>query len=385
VNLTQWAALGIFALSYGLIMSGKIHRALAAAMGAILMALFVIPAGKLIGYENWPTLALVFGLMVVVSILERVGFFRWAALRTACAVRPDPLHLFIFLPLVVAALSALLGSLTAMLFMTNLTLDITELAGLDALPLLLSEIAAANIGGAATMIGNPPNIILGTFAHIGILEFSTRMIPVALLALSLNIVLFIWLYRVPIFSERSQSSLSSRELEAKLKDSAPRRSASFLRLCQDIDWGSLVFFAGLFLLVGGLEEAGFLKAVSRFMLEGTGTRPALIQSVVLWFSAIISSLIDNVPMAATMAPILKHLSAQGGLALLPIVWAAVLGTDIGGNGTPIGASANVVAVAAYEKRRGRRVSWAAYCRVSYPVMMVVTAFVNFYLIAVLHP
>jgi Na+/H+ antiporter NhaD/arsenite permease-like protein len=385
VNVTQWTALGIFALSYGLIMSGKIHRAVAATLGAILMALFVIPAGKLIAYENWPTLSLVFGLMVVVSILERVGFFRWVALRIARAVRPDPLRLFIVLPLVVAVLSALFGSLTAMLLMTNVTLDVTELAGLDALPLLLSEIAASNIGGVATMIGNPPNIILGTFARVGVLEFSVHMIPVALLALSLNIVLFIWLYRVPIFSERSPSSLSLRELEAKLRDSAPRRSDSLLRLYRDIDWGSLVFFAGLFLIAGGLEEAGFLEAVSRFMLEGTGTRPALIQSVVLWFSAIASSFIDNVPMAATMAPILNHLSTQGGLALLPIVWAAVLGTDIGGNGTPIGASANVVAVATYEKRRGRRVSWAAYCRVSYPVMMVVTAFVNFYLIAVLHP
>ena len=200
----------------------------------------------------------------------------------------------------------------------------------------------------------------------------------SLIALFLNTFLYIWIYRKPIFSLQTRSSFSHEEVETRLKSQTSSRSTSLLHLFRDIDWGSLIFFAGLFLIVGGLEEAGFLETISRLLLQGTGNHPGAVQSVVLWFSAIVSSLIDNVPMAATMAPILKHLSVSGGLALLPLVWAAILGTDIGGNGTPIGASANVVSVAAYEKRTGRSVSWAAYCRVSYPVMMIVTSFINFY-------
>ena len=153
-------------------------------------------------------------------------------------------------------------------------------------------------------------------------------------------------------------------------------------ILRKVDWDTIVFFGCLFLIVGAMDEVGLLRIFSDAVIQGTGGSYVVILSIILWFAAIASSVVDNVPMAATMAPLLKHLSEHAGLPLMPLIWSAALGTDIGGNGTPIGASANVVAVATYEKTTGKRVSWAAYCASSYTIMVITVAAINAYLLLV---
>ena len=427
----QWIALGIFVLSYGLIISNKVHRTIAAMLGAVLAALFVLTPAQLLHYENWETLIFVFGMMTVIATMESSGFFRWLGLHATRAVRLDPLKLFILFPCIAGFLAAFVDSITVMLFMATLTIEVAKLVRIDPLPLILSEISAANVGGASTMVGDPPNVILGTYFHLSFLDFVAGTGPAALIGLVITIAAFIVYFRRPIMLRRHELAHHPKLVESALQHIHPAEAIENGRLfwvgllgcayvvimlichhlthlsvgtvaitgavlvaflggplshmpavMKKIDWDTILFFACLFLIVGAMEEAGLLKLLADQFIRGTGGHFALIVSIILWFAAIASSVVDNVPMAATMAPLLHHLSASAGFSLRPLIWSAALGTDIGGNGTPIGASANVVAVATYEKATGERISWATYCKVSYPVMMLTVAAINLYLLLV---
>lgn len=431
LSVQQWTALGIFVLSYGLIISNKVHRTIAAVIGAILVASFVLTPAQLLRYQNWETLIFVFGMMTVIATMEASGFFRWLGLHAARGVRLDPLKLFILFPFIAAFLAAFVDSITVMLFMATLTIEVSKLVGIDPLPLIISEISAANVGGAATMVGDPPNVILGTYFHLSFMDFVRNTGPVALLGFAITASLFIVCYRKQIWERRRALQHDPSALDYAVRQLDPHAAVENWRLfwvgligfayvvgmlvmhhmthwsvarvaitgaalmmvlggpmskmpeiMKKIDWDTILFFACLFLIVGGMEEVGLLKMFSDTVISGTGGHYVLILSIILWFAAIASSLVDNVPMAATMAPLLHHLSEHAGLPLLPLVWGAALGTDIGGNGTPIGASANVVGLATYEKHTGQRVSWGKYCKVAYPIMMVTVLAINAYLLAV---
>ncbi len=409
----------------------KVHRTIAAILGAILVAIFVLTPQQLLHHENWETLIFVFGMMTVIATMEASGFFRWLGLHAARAVRLDPLKLFILFPFIAGFLSAFVDSITVMLFMATLTLEVAKLVDMDPLPLLLSEISAANIGGSSTMVGDPPNVILGTHFHLTFMDFVENTGPAALIGFLISATLFILWYRKSIFTRRQHLAHHPHLLDSAMKHINPREAIEDRHLfwvglfgfayvvimlvahnathmpvsvvaitgatlmmflggpmtkmpavTRKIDWDTILFFGCLFLIVGAMEEVGLLKIFSDSIIKSTGGSYAIILSIILWFAAIGSSVVDNVPMAATMAPLLKHLSASAGFPLPPLIWSAALGTDIGGNGTPIGASANVVAVATYEKATNRRISWAEYCKVSYPVMMVTVFVLNLYLLLV---
>ena len=427
----QWTALGIFALSYGLIISNKVHRTIAAVLGAILAALLVLTPQQLLRYENWETLIFVFGMMTVIATMEASGFFRWLGLHAARTVRLDPLKLFVLFPFIAGFLAAFVDSITVMLFMATLTLEVAKLVDLEPLPLLLAEISAANIGGASTMVGDPPNVILGTHFHLTFMDFVANTGPAALIGFVVSTALFILWYRKSIFTRRRHLAHHPHLIDSALQHLHPEQAIEDRQLfwvgllgfvyvvvmlvahhlthmsvalvaitgaalvmflggpltkmptvMKKVDWDTILFFACLFLIVGALEETGVIKLLADSFISGTGGSYALVISIILWFAAIGSSVVDNVPMAATMAPLLRHLSEHAGLPLLPLVWSAALGTDIGGNGTPIGASANVVAVGTYEAATGKRISWAAYCASSYVIMMITVLVLNAYLLLV---
>ncbi len=427
----QWVALGIFVLSYGLIISNKIHRTFAAILGAILVAFFVLTPQQMLHYENWETLIFVFGMMTVIATMEHSGFFRWLGLHAAKKVKLDPLKLYILFPFIAAFLAAFVDSITVMLFMATLTIEVSKLVGIRPLPLLLAEISAANIGGASTMVGDPPNVILGTYFHLSFMDFVRNTGPAAVIGFAITAALFIAAYRKEIFERRKELRKHPSIIKEAIAKLHPEEAisdkhlfwvglAGFLyvvvmlvthhlthmsvatvaitgaalvmflggplhkmpEVVKKVDWDTLLFFACLFLIVGAMEEVGLLKIFADMVLSGTGGNFAVIVSIILWFAAIASSLVDNVPMAATMAPILKHLSDSAGLSLPPLIWSAALGTDIGGNGTPIGASANVVALATYEQSTRKRVSWAEYCKFSYPIMVITIFALNIFLLFV---
>jgi Na+/H+ antiporter NhaD/arsenite permease-like protein len=419
----QWIALGIFVLSYGLIISEKVSRTIASIFGAILAFLFILTPQDLLHYENWETILFVFGMMTVIETMNESGFFRWLGLHSARWVKLDPLKLFIFFPFIAGFLSAFVDSITVMLFMSTLTIEVARIIGINPLPLILSEICASNIGGASTMVGDPPNVILGTYFQLTFLDFVKNTGLIAWIGFGVNTPFFIWFYRKEIFSARKRLQQDPQWLQQQVDTLNPKEAIKdkwlfavgliaffyvvtvlvthhlthlsvatcaltaaliamllgghkMSKVLVNIDYPTIIFFAGLFIIVGAMEHVGLLKIAAGTVKAASGGNFFIALSIILWISAFGSSIVDNVPFAATMAPILKHMSENFGFSLLPLVWSTALGTDIGGNGTPIGASANVVAVANYERMTDKKISWGYYCKACYPAMMVVVAVCN---------
>jgi Na+/H+ antiporter NhaD/arsenite permease-like protein len=419
----QWIALGIFVLSYGLIISEKISRTIASILGAVLAFIFILTPQDLLHYENWETILFIFGMMTVIETMNESGFFRWLGLHSARWVKLDPLKLFILFPFIAAFLSAFVDSITVMLFMSTLTLEVAAIIGINPLPLIFAEICAANIGGASTMVGDPPNVILGTYFQLSFMDFVKNTGLIAWIGFGVNTVFFIWFYKGEIFSARKRLRQDPQWLEQQVNSLNPKEAIKDRRLfivgllaffyvvivlvthhithlsvatCAltgaliamllgghrmskvlvNIDYPTITFFAGLFIIVGAMEHVGLLKMAAATVNTLSSGNFFIALSIILWVSAFGSSIVDNVPFAATMAPILKHMSETFGFSLLPLVWSTALGTDIGGNGTPIGASANVVAVANYERVTGKKIGWGYYCKACYPAMMVVVVVCN---------
>jgi Na+/H+ antiporter NhaD/arsenite permease-like protein len=419
----QWIALGIFVLSYGLIISEKVSRTIASIFGAVLAFIFILGPKELIHYENWETILFVFGMMIVIETMSESGFFRWLGLHSARWVKLDPLKLFIFFPFIAAFLSAFVDSITVMLFMATLTLEVSAIIGINPLPLIFAEICAANIGGASTMVGDPPNVILGTYFGLTFTDFVKNTGLIAWIGFGVNAIFFIWFYRKEILSSRKRLHADPQWLQQQVEALDPAGAIQDRRLfvvgliaffyvvgtlvthhvthlsvatcaitgaliamllggykmskvLTNIDYPTILFFAGLFIIVGAMEHVGLLKMAAAVVTEASGGNFFIALSIILWVSAFGSSIVDNVPFAATMAPILKHMSETFGFSLLPLVWSTAIGTDIGGNGTPIGASANVVAVATYERVTDKKISWGTYCKACYPAMIVVVVVCN---------
>jgi Na+/H+ antiporter NhaD/arsenite permease-like protein len=419
----QWIALGIFVLSYGLIISEKVSRTIASIFGAVLAFIFILGPEELIHYENWETILFVFGMMTVIETMNESGFFRWLGLHSARWVKLDPLKLFIFFPFIAAFLSAFVDSITVMLFMATLTVEVSAIIGINPLPLIFAEICAANVGGASTMVGDPPNVILGTYFHLTFTDFVKNTGLIAWVGFGVNALFFIWFFRKEIFSARKRLQADPVWLQQQVDALDPAGAIQDRRLfvvgliaifyvvatlvthhithisvatcaltggliamllgghkmskvLMNIDYPTILFFAGLFIIVGAMEHVGLLKMAAAVVKEASGGNFFIALSIILWVSAFGSSIVDNVPFAATMAPILKHMGETFGFPLLPLVWSTALGTDIGGNGTPIGASANVVAVATYERNTGKKIGWGYYCKACYPAMMVVVIVCN---------
>ena len=399
------------------------NRTVVAILGAVLAFIFVLGPENLLRYENWETIIFIFGMMVIIETMSLSGFFRWLGLHSAQWVKLDPLKLFILFPLLSGFLSAFVDSITVMLFMSTLTLEVAAITGINPLPLILSEICAANIGGASTMVGDPPNVILGTYFQLSFIDFVKNTGLIAWIGWVINTGFFIWFFRKEIFPARARLLEDPKRLEQQASSLDPKRAIQDKRLfavglvaisyvvialvthsithlsvatvaitgallalllggkhmgkvIQKVDYPTIAFFAGLFLIVGAMEHVGLLTIVATKVRELSAGNYFIALSIILWVSAFGSSIVDNVPFAATMAPILRHLSGTPGFSLLPLVWSAALGTDIGGNGTPIGASANVVAVATYERMTDKKISWGYYCRAAYPAMMIVVLVCN---------
>jgi Na+/H+ antiporter NhaD/arsenite permease-like protein len=419
----QWIALGIFVLSYGLIISEKVNRTIASVLGAVLAFIFVLGPKELVHYENWETILFVFGMMTVIETMNESGFFRWLGLHSAKFVKLDPLKLFILFPFIAAFLSAFVDSITVMLFMSTLTIEVSSIIGMNPLPLILAEICAANIGGASTMVGDPPNVILGTYFQLSFMDFVKNTGLIAWIGFLVNTVFFIFFYKGEIFPARKRLLENPDWVQKQLENIDPKGAIQDRRLfwvglisifyvvvvlvthhithlsvaicaltgaliallaggpkmgkvLEKIDYPTITFFAGLFIIVGAMEHVGLLKVAATTVKELSGGNFFIALSIILWVSAFGSSIVDNVPFAATMAPILKHMSEAFGFSLLPLVWSTALGTDIGGNGTPIGASANVVAVATYERMTDKKIGWGYYCKACYPAMMLVVLLCN---------
>lgn len=410
-------ALVLFIFVYAIIVSEKIHRTKIALAGAVGILLFkIMPQDIAISFIDFNTLGLLIGMMIIVAICRRTGMFQYMAIKAAKKVKGDPIKLLLMFFLLTAVASAFLDNVTTVLLFTSVIFAITDVLNLNPIPFLISEIFASNIGGTATLIGDPPNVMIGSAANLGFNDFIVNLF-IPIMAISLVIVfLFYLIYRNQlVVDEQSRSKVMElNENELLTQKSLLWRSlgvliltivgfslhqslhlesatialtgAALLLLISDmapedvlveIEWNSIFFFIGLFVLVGGLQVTGIINLIAKWSLEVTQGNMVLMNFLVLWMSAIASAFIDNIPFVATMIPLIKAMAEMGNVDVSALWWTLSLGACLGGNGTLIGASANVV-VSSIAASHGRPISYKSYFCIGFPLMIVSILIANIY-------
>lgn len=416
-------AIAVMVLVYVLIVSERVHRTTAVLLGVLLLlGLGILTLPEAVAYVDWNALGLIFGMFVLVSALRDAGFFRWLGLHALRAARFRPARTFLLLCALTGVLAAFMDSITVMIFMASLALEASRLLGVRATPFLIGMITSANIGGSATMVGDPPNVIMGTALNLGFLDFAKNVGPVALAAFAVNMGFFILYFRgthlpgrhrtpTPAAADGGWDPASAvtdwRLLRVALIVFAFTVTLLVLHqvldlmvafvallgatlvlifggkdmpdLVSKIDWHALMFLGGLFVVVGGLEKTGVLDDLGRGLGGIAGGNPAVLLTLLLWMSAILSMVLDNVPFAAAMVPVIRNLSVGSGIPAGTMVWPLALGMNVGGNATPIGASANVVGLAVAEKANVH-VTWREYMASAAPASFVAIAVCNLILL-----
>ena len=360
---------------------------------------------------NWSTIFFITGMMIMVEGLGKSGFFRWLCLSLAKLAHYHVVPLLLCFMAMSAFLAMFIDSITVVLFLATVTLELAQILCFGPVPMILSEVFCANLGGAATMCGGPPNIIIGTSLGYSFTDFLTNTGLIAGISLVVVVLYFylvfhkelrasetaavgsnqtypdpseaitdkkgfiistvIFLCAVALLVTHAQTGLTVSCIGVFITIVtliAAGRDA--LKLIKQIDYKTLLFFIGLFMVVGGLEQTGILKVMANFIGDISNGNLMLMIAIILWISAIASAFVDNIPFAATMIPIISSLSAAQGVDLSILAWALAMGTDIGGSATPIGASANVVGIATAAKA-GHMIKWGKYCKVMAPATIIV--------------
>ena len=330
---------------------------------------------------NWSTILFIAGMMIMVEGLGTAGFFRWLCLSLAKLVHYHVVPLLICFMCLSAVLSMFIDSITVVLFLATVTLELAQTMKFDPVPMILSEIFCANLGGAATMCGDPPNIIIGTslgYTFFDFIENTGAIVAVCFAA----VAVYFWLcFRKellreeranggPVVCPEPSSAITDRRAFGVMALSHGR--ATVLEVIRGVDYKTLLFFIGLFVSVCGLEKTGVLDIIARFITNISGGHVATIVVIILWLSAVTSAFVDNIPFAATMIPVIRSIAAVEGMDVGVLAWALSLGTDLGGNATPIGASANVVGTSVSAKG-GYPIGWGRYCKYCVPATILVMA------------
>ena len=359
---------------------------------------------------NWATILFLAGMMIMVEGMARAGFFRWLCMTIANAVHYQVIPIFITFMIMSFVLAMFIDSITVILFLAAVTVELAQLLRFNPIPMILSEIFCANLGGSATMCGDPPNIIIGTSLRYTFTDFITNTGLMAILSLVVMVLFFYFCYRKEFSTTSGAVTENMEHLSPKsaIKDKKAFLISCVIFLCavvllithaqtgltvafigvlialitlitagkeaidllKSIDYKTLLFFIGLFLVVGGLEQSGILELVASFIGDVSGGNMKIMIAIIIWVSAIASAFVDNIPFAATMIPIIKTLAATTGADLSVLAWTLAMGTDIGGSATPIGASANVVGTS-IAAREGHPISWKQYCKSAIPATFIV--------------
>ena len=416
MTLQAVAGLAIFGITYLLIATERMNKTLAALAGGIAMVLLGIVSQEEAFEEiDFNVIFLLAGMMILAGIVRKTGVFGWIAVRAARLAGGDPYRILVILSLITAVASAFLDNVTTVVLVGPITLFLAARLGMNPFPFLMSEILASNIGGAATLIGDPPNILIGSAAGLDFGAFLVNMAPLSALLLAIYLFAARWLFRGLLTAdpELRDSLLGLNEREMITDPPLLRRSLAVLGLTlvgflfhgalglegatvaltgavvlmvvarespdevlRDVEWPTLFFFIGLFMLVAGVIEIGLIDAVADGIGTVTGGALAGTSLLLLWLSAILSGIIDNIPYTATMIPVVEQLAeGQPNDALW---WALAIGADLGGNATIIGASANVI-LAGMAEREGHPIRFAQFLRYGLPVtvgsMVIATGYV----------
>ncbi len=394
-----WIAGGIFLFTYGLIVTERVHRTVAALMGGLAMILVgVLSQEQAFHSVDWNVIFLLAGMMAIANVLRETGLFQWIAVQAVKLGRGDPFRILVILSVVTAITSALLDNVTIVVLVAPVTLFVAASLRVSPLPFLIAEVLASNIGGTATLIGDPPNILIGSAAGIDFLTFAANLAPIAVVIL----VVFVGMSWLMFRNDLQQAKSLSLDIDA-LETADLITNPSLLRksmvvmaavivgfslhgafhlepatialsgatllllwsrkdphhVLQEIEWTTLFFFLGLFITVEAVVEVGLIERVAQAALDLTGGDLKLTSTLLLWFSAVASGIVDNIPYTATMIPVVESLGEA--MALEPLWWALALGACLGGNASLVGASANVV-VASLAERSGHPISFSGFLR-----------------------
>ncbi|MGM0471425.1 MAG: SLC13 family permease [Bacillota bacterium] len=411
-------AASIFILTYWVIITEKLPKTTIALFSASLMVLFgILSQHEAFSYIDFNTIGLLIGMMIIIAITKRTGFFQYLAIKSAKLAQGDPLKILLSFAVITAISSALLDNVTTVLLMVPVTLLITDSLEIDPKPFLITQILASNIGGTATMIGDPPNIMIGSATDLGFIDFVINLAPVVLVIFTIIIFILKQFYQDQLeVSQRVKNKILNFDEDKTIRDKKLLFKSIFVlgltilgfafhqllhlesaiiailggalllvlsnldpeEVLEDIEWTTIFFFAGLFVIVGALEEVGIIKWIAHEILRLTQGNVVLMAILILWVSALASTVIDNVPFVATMIPIIETFETTAPFEVTPLWWALALGACLGGNGSLVGASANVV-VSGIAKQHDYPISFKEYFKIGFPLMLIMIFISTIYL------
>ncbi len=408
----------IFVGAYALIIWDKIDRTIVALTGAVLMILLrILNQESAFGYIDFNTIGLLVSMMLIVMVIKRTGVFEYLAVKTVKIAKGEPIKILILLALITGMLSAFLDNVTTILLILPVTLSIAEDLKVNPIPFIISSVFASNVGGTATLIGDPPNIMIGSEVGLTFVDFLKNLGIIILPLLILTTIIFAFIYKgalvtaveckTKVMSINEKECIKNKVLLNKglivlgitiigfmLHGMLHYESATIAltgavvllfisgenieEIFREVEWKTIFFFAGLFMMVGGIQETGIIKLIAESVLNLTNGDLVLTTLAILWVAAIASAFVDNIPFVATMIPMIKDMGALSGMTLAPLWWALALGACLGGNGTIIGASATVIATGMAEEG-GYKITFGHYFKLAFPVMILTIIISTFYI------
>lgn len=425
-----WTATAIFIAAYAVIVSEKVHKTIVAIFAAgLMLVLKILEQHEAFHVEelgvDWNVIFLLISMMVIINLMRPTGIFEYIAIKSAKLGKGEPFRIMAIFAVVTAVLSALLDNVTTVLLITPVTIFIADALEVDPIPYLISCVLSSNIGGTATLIGDPPNIMIASRAQLSFMDFVYHLTPVVIVMMAFYIltIKFIWGRKLKTREELKKRIMSMDEHEA-IKDPVMLKKSLFVlafvltgfvlhgvlhlqpatialfgaglllllskthephHILAEVEWPTIFFFIGLFIIVGGVVKVGLIKWMSLQMLDLTEGNLFATSMVLMWFSAFASAIVDNIPYVATMNPLVIDMARQlwpdlTGIQLLhhpdlmPVWWSLALGACLGGNGSAIGASANVIVVGISEKA-GNRISFIKFMAYGIPIM-IMTVFIS---------
>ena len=418
MTASQIIALAIFVAVIGVIVSEKLHRAACALIGAMLLVLIgILEPKEALGFIDFNTIGVLIGMMMFVAVVKNSGIFEYLAVKAARIAKGDPWRIMVYFMIITAVLSAFLDNVTTVLLIGPMTFSICKTLELNPIPFLMTQIISSNVGGTATLIGDPPNIMLGSAADITFLQFILYDGPIVVIVMIATIIGFRFLYHKGLTVTPEKMALIMKMDEKEeirdqvlfyksivmiclvalafilhdnlgLKTSVIALSCAALMILigkqdveetvHDVEWPTIVFFAFLFIVVGGLEKVGIIHMMAEAMISATGTLYVILMIVILWVSALCSAVLDNIPFVATLIPLIQTMASEG-IDVWPLWWAVSIGACFGGNGTIIGASANVV-LTGIAGRRGYPITFIDFLKIGGPMMILSIVLATIYLL-----
>lgn len=412
-------AVGIFVITYLIIMSEKLNRTAVALVGAVVLLMFnIITQEEAVHHIDFNTIGLLIGMMIIVNIMKRSGIFEYIAIVAAKRAKGDPLKILMLFAVITAISSAFLDNVTTILLIVPVTMVITDALKISPVPILVPLILFANIGGTATLIGDPPNIMIGSATGLGFNDFMFNLAPVVIVIFTVTLLIVKLTNKKSLHvTDEQRAVIMSFDEGLAIKDSKLLKKSlivlgltiigfmlhqrlgyesatvAFLgaallllisginpeEILMEVEWPTIFFFGSLFVLVGGLEMVGVIDAMAEKLLLLTKDNLFLTAMVILWGAAIASAFLDNIPFVATMIPLIKSIGVMSTMSIAPLWWALALGACLGGNGTLVGASANVIVSGMLEKH-GDRLGFVEYMKVGFPMMLLSVAIASVYLV-----